>query len=50
MENFETRLKSAKKLGFQGICLGRNIFQNETPQETLKNTNNILLLAFVNGF
>ena len=36
MEHFETRLNTAKKLGFQGICLGRNIFQNETPQETLK--------------
>lgn len=36
MKNFETRLKSAKALGFQGICLGRNIFQSEKPKETLK--------------
>ncbi len=36
MENFKERLNIAKELGFQGICLGRNIFQNETPKETLK--------------
>jgi len=36
MINFEKRLKSAHSLGFQGICLGRNIFQSETPKETLE--------------
>ena len=36
MENFKERITSAKALGFQGVCLGRNIFQNETPNETLK--------------
>lgn len=36
MKNFEKRLNSAKNLGFQGICLGRNIFQSQTPHETLK--------------
>ena len=36
MLNFKERLKTAKTLGFQGICLGRNIFQNEQPKETLK--------------
>lgn len=41
MENFEARLKTAKSLGFQGICLGRNIFQNEQPKETLKIIDNI---------
>lgn len=42
MENFETRLKSAKALGFQGICLGRNIFQSESPKATLKIIDDIL--------
>ena len=41
MNNFEERLKSAKALGFQGICLGRNIFQSENPTETLKKIENI---------
>jgi len=41
MNNFEPRLKIAKTLGFQGICLGRNIFQNETPTKTLKIIDNI---------
>lgn len=41
MANFEERLKSAKNLGFQGICLGRNIFQSKTPTETLKIIDNI---------
>ena len=36
MDNFQERISNAKALGFQGICLGRNIFQNETPNETLK--------------
>jgi len=36
MDNFKERITNAKKLGFQGVCLGRNIFQNETPNETLK--------------
>jgi len=36
MSHFEERLQNAKNLGFQGICLGRNIFQSETPLETLK--------------
>ncbi len=36
MENFTERLTVAKEIGFQGICLGRNIFQNETPKVTLK--------------
>jgi DhnA family fructose-bisphosphate aldolase class Ia len=41
MKNFEARLKIAKGLGFQGICLGRNIFQSDAPQETLKIIDNI---------
>ncbi|HIP51117.1 MAG TPA: hypothetical protein EYG94_03430 [Campylobacterales bacterium] len=41
MNNFEERLKSAKALGFQGICLGRNIFQSENPTETLEKIENI---------
>lgn len=36
MEHFEERLISAKNLGFQGVCVGRNIFQSQTPKETLK--------------
>lgn len=36
MENFDERLQTAKGLGFQGICLGRNIFQSQAPIETLK--------------
>lgn len=35
MKDFEKRLIAAKKLGFQGVCVGRNIFQSETPIETL---------------
>lgn len=35
MSNFKERIVSAKNLGFQGMCLGRNIFQSETPIETL---------------
>ena len=42
MENFETRLQTAKALGFQGICLGRNIFQSESPKATLKIIDDIL--------
>ena len=41
MDNFEERLKSAKRLGFQGICLGRNIFQSETPIKTLEKIEHI---------
>jgi DhnA family fructose-bisphosphate aldolase class Ia len=41
MNNFEERLKTAKTLGFQGICLGRNIFQSESPTETLAKIDNI---------
>ena len=41
MSNFEERLITAKNLGFQGICLGRNVFQNEQPLETLKIIENI---------
>jgi len=41
MQNFEARLKLAKSIGFQGICLGRNIFQSENPHETLKIIDNI---------
>jgi len=41
MNNFEPRLNIAKNLGFQGICLGRNIFQNDKPKETLKVIDNI---------
>jgi len=41
MQDFEARLNFAKDIGFQGICLGRNIFQNETPKETLKIIDNI---------
>jgi DhnA family fructose-bisphosphate aldolase class Ia len=36
MDYFETRLQAAKNLGFQGVCVGRNIFQSPTPKETLK--------------
>ena len=36
MEDFELRLLSAKKLGFQGVCVGRNIFQSKTPRKTLE--------------
>jgi DhnA family fructose-bisphosphate aldolase class Ia len=36
MNAFQERISSAKALGFQGICLGRNIFQSEQPEETLK--------------
>lgn len=41
MTNFEERLKTAKALGFQGICLGRNIFQSKTPTETLGKIENV---------
>jgi len=41
MNNFEERLKTAKILGFQGICLGRNIFQSKTPTQTLEKIENI---------
>jgi len=41
MSNFEERLQAAKNLGFQGICLGRNIFQSEQPLETLKIIENV---------
>lgn len=41
MQNFEARLNLAKSIGFQGICLGRNIFQSENPHETLKIIDNI---------
>ena len=41
MNSFEERLTTAKTLGFQGICLGRNIFQSKTPIETLKKIENI---------
>jgi len=41
MNNFEERLKSAKALGFQGICLGRNIFQSKNPTKTLEKIENI---------
>ena len=41
MDNFEERLKTAKTLGFQGICLGRNIFQSKTPTQTLEKIENI---------
>jgi len=41
MENFEKRLQSAKTLGFQGICLGRNIFQSKEPLKTLEIIENI---------
>ena len=41
MNNFEERLKTAKTLGFQGICLGRNIFQSENPTKTLEKIENI---------
>lgn len=41
MDNFKTRLTCAKKIGFQGICLGRNIFQNNSATETLKEIENI---------
>jgi len=41
MQNFEARLILAKNIGFQGICLGRNIFQSENPHETLKIIDNI---------
>jgi len=41
MHNFEARLHLAKSIGFQGICLGRNIFQSQKPKETLQIIENI---------
>ena len=41
MDNFEERLHMAKEVGFQGICLGRNIFQSTTPTETLEKIDNV---------
>ncbi len=36
METFQERLRVAKNLGFQGVCIGRNIFQTQTPLERLE--------------
>ena len=44
MQNFKARLITAKNIGFQGICVGRNIFQSENPHETLKIIDNIFKL------
>jgi len=41
MNDFEERLQTAQTLGFQGICLGRNIFQSESPRKTLEKIENI---------
>ncbi|CAA6817569.1 MAG: Unknown protein [uncultured Sulfurovum sp.] len=41
MNYFEERLHNAKRLGFQGICLGRNIFQSKTPLKTLEKIEHI---------
>lgn len=36
METFQERLTVAKNLGFQGVCVGRNIFQSKTPLKSLE--------------
>lgn len=33
--NFSERVSTAFNLGFSGICIGRNIFQSENPEEIL---------------
>jgi class I fructose-bisphosphate aldolase/fructose-bisphosphate aldolase/2-amino-3,7-dideoxy-D-threo-hept-6-ulosonate synthase len=33
--NFPERVSTAFNLGFSGICIGRNIFQSENPEEVL---------------
>jgi len=35
MDGFNTKIERAKKIGFQGVCLGRNIFQNKDPKKVL---------------
>ena len=35
-EKFEKQLIAAKELGFQGICVGRNIFQSNNPSKVIQ--------------
>ena len=37
-ENIRDNLSLAKKLGFSGVCIGRNIFQNEKPINIFSNS------------
>lgn len=45
MTNFKERLLQAKDIGFQGVCIGRNIFQSPTPQKTLRIINDVFNLS-----
>lgn len=40
-ENFLADINTSRDLGFQGVCVGRNIFKSENPIETVNQINQI---------